>query len=165
MTTLNHRDVVSSARFSPDGRLVATASWDGTARIFDPKTGALRVIMAGHRGAVLDAEFNPDASTLVTASADGTVRLWDVKTGTEQSLLQSADAKSNQEQIQQAFFSPDGRYVASLSKSGQLQLWAATWEELLNIARDRSLRQLQPEECLRYLRLSPNSCPTLEARQ
>ena len=162
LTTLYHRDVVSSAHFSPDGRLVAIASWDGTARVLDATTGALRVVMAGHHGAVLDAEFSPDATNLVTASADGTVRLWDAKTGTEQALLRSAERGATQEQIQQAFFSPDGRYVASLSKRGDIHLWAATWEELLHLARDRSLRQLQPEECLRYLRLSPNACPDLE---
>lgn len=162
ITTLYHRDVVSSAHFSPDGQLVAIASWDGTARVLDAATGESRVIMAGHRGAVLDAEFSPDAATLVTASADGTVRLWDAKTGTEQALLRSAEPGANQEQIQQAFFSPDGRYVASRSQRGDVHLWAATWEELLRLARDRSLRQLQPEECLRYLRLSPNACPSLE---
>ncbi|XHX80060.1 MAG: caspase family protein [Stenomitos frigidus ULC029] len=162
LNTLSHRDVISSARFSPNGQLVAIASWDGTARILDATTGKSRVIMAGHRGAVLDAEFSPDAATLVTASADGTVRLWDARTGTEQALLRSAEGNTA-EPMQQAFFSPDGRYVASLSKSGQLRLWAATWEELLQLARDRTLRQLQPEECLRYLRLSPHACPSLEA--
>ncbi len=162
LTTLYHRDVVSSARFSPDGQLVAIASWDGTARILNARTGISQVIMTGHRGAVLDAEFSPDATRLVTASADGTVRLWDAKTGTEQALLRPADLGNTAEPIQQAFFSPDGRYVASLSKSGQLRLWAATWEELLHLARDRTLRQLQPEECLRYLRLSPHACPSLE---
>ena len=162
ITTFYHRDVVSSAHLSPDGQLVAIASWDGTARVLDAATGAVRVVMAGHRGAVFDAEFSPDAATLVTASADGSVRLWDAKTGTEQALLRSAEPGVTPEQIQHAFFSPDGRYVASLSKSGDVHLWAATWEELLRLARDRSLRQLQPEECLRYLRLSPNACPTLE---
>ncbi|MBW4472485.1 MAG: caspase family protein [Stenomitos rutilans HA7619-LM2] len=162
MATLYHRDVISSAHFSPDGQLVAISSWDGTARILDAATGALRVVMTGHREAVLDAEFSPDAATLVTASADGTIRLWDAKTGTEQALLRSAESGVTPEQIQQAFFSPDGRYVASLNTHGQLYLWAATWDELLAIARDRTLRQLKPEECLRYLRLSPNACPALE---
>ena len=162
MTTIDHRDVVSSAHFSPDGQLVAIASWDGTARILDATTGVSRVIMTGHRGAVLDAEFSPDATTLVTASADGTVRLWDTQTGTEQALLRPAELNSTPDQIQQAFFSPDGRYVGSLSKSGDVHLWAATWEELLHLAHDRTLRQLKPEECLRYLRLPPNACPSLE---
>ncbi len=162
VTTLYHRDVISSAHFSPDGKLVAIASWDGTARILDAATGAFRVAMTGHRGAVLDAEFSPDATTLATASTDGTVRLWDAKTGTEQALLRSAESGATPEPMQKAFFSPDGRYVASLNKRGQLHLWAATWEELLSLARDRTLRQLKPEECLRYLRLSPNACPSLD---
>ncbi len=157
--------MVSSAQFSPDDQLIATASWDGTARLLDAKTGALRVILANHRGAVLDAEFSPNGQRLVTASADGTARLWDTQTGTEETTLRSIEAKEESEPIRKAFFSPDGRYVVTLDKHGRLHLWAATWDELLELARKRSIRQLQSEECLRYLRLAPTACPTLETQK
>jgi hypothetical protein len=42
-----------------------------------------------------------------------------------------------------------------------VHLWAATWEMLLKLARDRSLRQLSQDECDRYLRLAPEECPAL----
>ncbi len=157
--TLSHREPVSSARFSPNGNLLVTASWDGTARILDARTGELQVILTGHQGAVLGAEFSPDGHTLVTASVDGTARLWDATTGTEQATLRPL--QDTDDPFQQAFFSPTGRHVATLSRSGQLYVWVTTWDGLLALARDRSHRQLQPDECLRYLRLPPNACPTL----
>ncbi|MGA7934709.1 MAG: LpqB family beta-propeller domain-containing protein, partial [Kovacikia sp.] len=162
VNTLFHQEKVSSAQFSPDGQLVATASGDGTASILDATTGDFRVILAGHRGAVLDAEFSPDGQRLVTASADGTARLWDARTGTEEAILRPMETGGTPEPIRQAFFSPDGNYVATLSQDGRLYVWAATWEGLLALARDRSTRQLKPEECLRYLRLLPDSCPSFK---
>jgi WD40 repeat protein len=158
--TLTHPAAVISAHFSPDGHRVVTAGLDGTAKVFDPQTGALRVILAGHRGAVLDAEFSPDGKLLVTASTDGTARLWDADTGTERALLRPTEAGNQLDPLQQAFFSPDGQTVVTLDSAGKVRLWAATWEGLLKLARDRTLRPLRPEECLRYLRLPPSSCPS-----
>ncbi|HEY9805745.1 MAG TPA: WD40 repeat domain-containing protein, partial [Candidatus Obscuribacterales bacterium] len=158
---LPHTDVVSSAFFSPDNQQVVTASWDGAARVFDATTGALRVVLAGHHGPVLDAEFSPNGRSLVTASADGTARLWDARTGTEQAQLRPFSLGDDSSRVRRAFFSPDGQYVATLSDDGKVRLWAATWDVLLKLARDRTLRQLMPEECIRYLRLAPSDCPAL----
>lgn len=161
LQVLQHQDVVSSAYFSPNNQQVVTASWDGTARVNDVATGSPRVILTGHRGPLLDAEFSPDGRALVTASADGTARIWDAQTGMEQAQLRPGKLNETT-QIQRAFFSPDGQYVATLMSNGRVHLWAATWEVLLNLARDRSPRQLSPQECVRYLRLSPDNCPSLE---
>lgn len=161
LTVLTHHDGVTSAYFSPDGQLVVTASRDGTARVMDATTGTLRVVLTGHRGPVLDAKFSSDGRMIVTAGEDGTARLWDAQTGTEQSLLRPLDMEETPRPVKQAFFSPDDRLVATLDEQGRLRLWAASWDGLLDLARQRSLRQLKPEECLRYLGLPPNICPSL----
>jgi len=119
------------------------------------------VILAGHRGAVLDGSFSPDGQWLVTASADGTARLWDANTGVERATLRPVRATAAQEVIKQVAFSPDGQQIATLGSTGIVHLWAANWEGLLELARDRSPRQLTSEECLRYLRLTPSACPSL----
>jgi WD40 repeat protein/energy-coupling factor transporter ATP-binding protein EcfA2 len=160
LTVLHQQSTITSIGFSPNGQLIVTTSQDGIARVLEATSGTLRVVLAGHRGAIWHAQFSPDGQMLVTASEDGTARLWDAQTGTERTILRSAEATAA-EPLQRAFFSPDGRYVATVTKSGRLHLWAATWEGLLALARDRSLRQLQPEECLRYLGLTPNACPIL----
>lgn len=164
VSTLNHTDAITSAQFSPDSRRVLLTSLDGTASVVDATTGALQVILTGHRGALLNGNFSPDGQQVVTASADGTARLWDATTGVERSILRPTQADQAQDPVRQAFFDPTGRYVATLTQRGTLHLWAATWEGLVELAHDRSLRQLKPEECLRYLRLAPTDCPALTLR-
>ncbi len=156
----SHKSLLNSAHFSPDGQMIVTASQDSKAMVWDLNSGNVKTLFAGHRGAVLDAEFSPDGQLVVTASEDGTAKLWDVK-GNEQATLRSTLSGETMVPLQRAFFSPDGRYVATLDNAGQLRTWVATWEGLLDLASDRSLRQLKPDECLRYLGLPSNACPTL----
>jgi WD40 repeat protein len=53
--------------FSPDGRLLATASWDNTARLWDPATGEHRRTLTGHDAVVAGVAFSPDGRLLATA--------------------------------------------------------------------------------------------------
>jgi cytochrome c len=69
-----HTEPVASLALSPDGSQLASAAWDGTARVWNLATGAARVL-EGHRGNVNAVAFRPDG-TLATAGFDGTVRLW-----------------------------------------------------------------------------------------
>ena len=68
--------MVIGVAFSPDGRLLATASHDGTARLWDPATGEPRRTLTGHTDAVIGVAFSPDGRLLATASHDKTARLW-----------------------------------------------------------------------------------------
>ena len=158
---LKHTDAVSSAKFSPDGQRVVTTSWDGSVKLWQVATGQAQMSLDQHQKSVLDAAFSPDGTQIVTASIDGTARLWDAASGKEQAVLKPTSANGQSEPIVRAFFSPDGQYVATLGQSGRVSLWAATWDMLLHLAQERSLRQLTPEECSRYLRLPPNQCPSL----
>jgi WD40 repeat protein len=165
LNSLAQQASVNQAHFSPNGQMVVTAGQDGTARVMDAATGALRVILAGHRGAVLDANFSPDGRTIATVSRDGTARLWDATTGTEESLMRPLQANGQTVPLTQAIFSKNGQYLATLADNGQMYLWATSWDGLLQLARARSVGQLKPTECLRYLRLPPSACPIIEARK
>src|ERR1700733_9018995 len=57
-----HTSLVNTAVFSADGSRVVTASWDGTARVWDAATGRAVATLAGHRGWVNSAAFSPDGS-------------------------------------------------------------------------------------------------------
>ena len=63
--------------FSPDGGRVATASYDGTARLWDASSGKELKVLRGHTSSVTAVAFSPDGSRLATASYDRTARLWD----------------------------------------------------------------------------------------
>jgi WD40 repeat protein len=67
---------VTRAALDPDGSLLATASTDGTVRLWDPRTGEQQLVLRGHNGLVGSVAFSPDGSRLATVSADGTVRIW-----------------------------------------------------------------------------------------
>ena len=64
--------------FSPDSRLLATASYDGTVYIWDVETGSRFAAIRGHSKLVEHVEFSPDGSRLLTASHDGSAGIWDV---------------------------------------------------------------------------------------
>src|ERR1700730_13319572 len=72
-----HKDGVQSAVYSPDGRWIATASRDTTARIWDAQTGMVTAVLQRHNGAVWTVEFSRDGRRVVTSSEDGTARVWD----------------------------------------------------------------------------------------
>ncbi len=105
--TLKHDDVVRSARFSQDGRLVITTSDDETAKLWDATTGAKIAVLKGHTGIVISSAFSPDTKYVVTTSTDKTAKLWDVATGKLRSTT-----KGNKDITWRAAFSPDGRYFA-----------------------------------------------------
>ena len=70
-----HTAPVVGLAVSPDGRMLASAAWDHTARLWPLAGGAPRVL-EGHQQAVNGLAFTPDGRSLVTAGYDATLRLW-----------------------------------------------------------------------------------------
>ena len=71
-----HEDGISAVDISADGSLAATASGDGTAKIWRLETGELVSTLYGHEGRVTDVQFAHDNQRVFTTSADGTVKIW-----------------------------------------------------------------------------------------
>ena len=81
LTLKGHTDAVWCVAFSPDGKQLASASWDRTVSLWDPSNGTEIRTLTGHTDVVRCLAFSPDGKRLATASDDQTVRVWDDSTG------------------------------------------------------------------------------------
>jgi WD40 repeat protein len=126
-----HQSWVTSVVFSPDGKQLATASFDNTARLWNATTGELLQQLKGHQSWVNSVVFSPDAKQLATASSDNTARLWNATTG-----KQLQELKGHQSRVRSVVFSPDGKQLATASIS-TARIWrVGDMEDMLKIGCD-----------------------------
>ena len=74
-TLEGHTDLVWSVAFSPNSKMLARASWDKTARLWNVNTGRLLHTLTGHTNEVLSVAFSPDGNTLASSDWDGSILL------------------------------------------------------------------------------------------
>jgi hypothetical protein len=128
LASFAHQDGVHAVAFSPDGRLVATAS-GATAEVWEVSSRK-RVATLSHQFAVQlphlykvwAVAFSPDGrlvatATGTTASADNAAGVWEVSTGRRVATL------SHQDWVNAVAFSPDGRLVATASRDQTAGVW------------------------------------------
>ena len=125
--TLPHKEMVLGTTFSPDGRLIATASQDGTAHLWDAGTGAPIGPALTHDHYVIFADFSPDSRLLATGSQDGTAKIWRTADGVEVGA-----PMLHQGFLSSAQFDGGGGRLLTTARDGTIRLWnAQTGEPLI----------------------------------
>ncbi|MBD2301214.1 WD40 repeat domain-containing protein [Nostoc sp. FACHB-190] len=112
-----HQSNVQSVSYSPDGQMIATASYDKTIKLWQAD-GTLIKTLKGHTEPVRSVSFSPKGDMLASASHDGTVKLWD-RNG---NLLRTIEAH-HKSLVLSVKFSPDGKTIATGSKDQTAKLW------------------------------------------
>jgi WD40 repeat protein len=117
-TLLGHRNTILGLAFSPDGKRLASTSYDRTLRIWNPAAGTVVKTLEGHTEGMWDVVWSPDGRRLATASYDKTARLWSAESGQTEAVL-----KGHEDAVQCVAWSPDGKTIATGGRDQALILW------------------------------------------
>jgi WD40 repeat protein len=131
---------MTSLAFTPDGQILATASNDGTARLWEARSGR-QLLTVRHGSHVVSVAFSPDGKLLATGSADGKLRLFKVAhdagygdtirtddsggrndANRARTALQLQMELDHGEEVRQVLFSPNGHLLAAISTNGGISL-------------------------------------------
>jgi WD40 repeat protein/serine/threonine protein kinase len=115
-----HMGLLTSAAYSPDGRLLVLASGDPDRllEVWDSDLKTRHAILLGHRDDVNTLAVSPDGTTLASGSKDETIRLWRLPGGEPLDILRGHTAT-----VQALVFTPDGKTLISGSDDHTIKLW------------------------------------------
>lgn len=126
-----HRSDMTALAFSPDGRTLASVSFDTTIKLWNVEHGTL-LWAAEQTGAINAVAFAPDGQLLASGGNDGRIHVWDAQRGTEVQTFADQGAM-----ISSLAWSSDGRFLASGCADGSIWLWNP-----LEVAPDTQARKL-----------------------
>ncbi|SDR51307.1 WD40 repeat [Paraburkholderia fungorum] len=116
--TLGADSLIFFANFSPDGKRVVTASWDGIARIWDVSTAQEIGELKGHQGRIFFAVYSQDGKRIATASEDKTARVWDAV-----NYQEIGPPMAHHNQVLSASFNSDGTRIVTASQDKNAHIW------------------------------------------
>lgn len=122
---VGHSIGVESVAWNPDSSIVATGSWDETARLWNTNGDQMHVL-GGHEGGVASISWNHRGDKLAAAAGDGSVRLWSCRTGRLQNVLTGHNLR-----VSAVEWSPDDKILATGGYDHCIRLWNGANGELV----------------------------------
>ena len=113
-----HQQLINDVRFSPNMRLIASASFDKSIKLWDGLTGGFLGTLRGHVGPVYQVCWSGDSRLLCSGSSDSTLKVWNVRT---KKLWM--DLPGHADEVFAVDWSPDGERVASGGRDKVIKIW------------------------------------------
>ena len=111
-----HTDKINALAFTPNGKMLASGSDDGTIRLWDANTGTELLSLSSEK--IQKLAFSENRKMLASVSKDGTIHLWDITTGKQLSPL-----KEQKGYCSILAFSVDSKMLANGTRNGTIYLW------------------------------------------
>jgi serine/threonine protein kinase/Tol biopolymer transport system component len=121
-TYTGHTDSVRAVAWSPDGKRIVSASFDGTVRVLNASDGSEVFIYTGHTDSVWSVAWSPDGKRIASGSRDNTAQVWNASDGSH--VFTYTGHASND--VNTVAWSPDGKLIASGSDDKMVQVWNAS---------------------------------------
>lgn len=130
LQTFRPHGAIAGVAYSPDGRELATAGWDGAVKIWNVADGrAVRKLQGSRSGAINSISYSRDGRHLLTAGNDRTARIWDAATGKELAAF-----TGHSQRVLHASFDADAKRIVTASADGSARIW--------DVANNKTLHEL-----------------------
>jgi serine/threonine protein kinase len=120
VTYNGHSDGVDAVAWSPDGKRIASGSWDKTVQVWNASDGGQPFTYRGHSDNVNTVAWSPDGKRIASGSTDKTVQVWNASDG---SLLFTY--RGHSDVVNAVAWSPDGKHIVSGAVDETVQIWNA----------------------------------------
>lgn len=117
-TYSNHRKIVTSVCFSPNGKFILSGSDDGTIVLMKTSSGSIEHTFTILYNEIKSVFFSPDGNSIIAGGSKGIIKIWDVKSGKERRSFTGATGS-----ITSLCFSPSAKYILSGSSDNTIILW------------------------------------------